>query len=250
VAIIESSRRARRTAYIGTAGWAIPSLYKDALPGSGSHLERYAQRLNAVEINSSFYRHHQRKTYERWASSVPARFRFSLKIPRELTHEGELNPDSDILNRFADEIQGLGNKLSIILVQLPPKLAFDKSTANRFFRAFRKRIDVDLACEPRHPSWGLPEVDRLFTDRGIARVAADPPPWPGADRPGGARSLTYFRWHGQPRTYYSDYGEECRSLLRNQLTAADERTTNAWAIFDNTASGHATGDALALTDAL
>ena len=41
------------------------------------HLERYARRLSAAEINSSFYRPHQRKTYERWAASVPDDFRFA-----------------------------------------------------------------------------------------------------------------------------------------------------------------------------
>ena len=56
---------------IGTAGWSIPRQHAAAFPAGGSHLERYAQRFNAVEINSSFYRPHRRATYERWAASVP-----------------------------------------------------------------------------------------------------------------------------------------------------------------------------------
>jgi Protein of unknown function DUF72 len=50
--------------YIGTAGWSVPSRYAAEIPQGGSHLERYARRLNAAEINSSFYRPHQRKTYD------------------------------------------------------------------------------------------------------------------------------------------------------------------------------------------
>ncbi len=75
---------------IGTAGWSVPALYAEEMPRGGSHLERYARRLNAVEINSSFYRPHQRKTYERWAQSTPADFRFSVKVPKAITHEARL----------------------------------------------------------------------------------------------------------------------------------------------------------------
>jgi uncharacterized protein YecE (DUF72 family) len=243
-------RRTNRIIYVGTAGWAISSLYKDALPGSGTHLERYARRLNAVEINSSFYRHHQRKTYLRWAASAPSNFRFSLKIPRTLTHEGELTPDAAILDRFIEEVQGLGDRLGVILVQLPPKLPFDEPTAKRFFGALRKRIDVQLACEPRHPSWGVPRADSLLADWDVARVAADPAPWPGADQPGGSGSLVYFRWHGQPRKYYSDYDDRACMSLRDRLLAARTRAAQVWAIFDNTALGYALGNALTVTDAL
>ncbi|HWP34406.1 MAG TPA: DUF72 domain-containing protein, partial [Thermodesulfobacteriota bacterium] len=57
---------------VGCAGWAIPRAAAGAFPGPGSHLERYARVLPAVEINSSFYRSHRPRTYARWAASVPA----------------------------------------------------------------------------------------------------------------------------------------------------------------------------------
>ena len=58
--------------HVAIAGWSIRSEQKDLFAADGSHLERYASRLGAVEINSSFYRPHKRETYERWAASVPA----------------------------------------------------------------------------------------------------------------------------------------------------------------------------------
>ena len=237
----------REVTYVGTAGWAIPAQYKDALPGSLSHLERYSQRLVAVEINSSFHRHHQPQTYRRWSSSVPDNFRFSVKVPRTLTHSGELSPDAHVLDRFFDEIHGLGTKLGVILVQLPPKLVFDERTSHEFFQALRRRADVQVACEPRHPSWGSERVDRLLAIWRISRVAADPAPWPGAGEPGGARRLAYFRLHGQPRKYYSDYDEEHLASLREQVAIAWRRASEVWIIFDNTALGHALGNALAVT---
>jgi uncharacterized protein YecE (DUF72 family) len=240
--------RARCATYVGAAGWSIPARYKDDLPGSGSHLERYAQRLNAVEINSSFHRHHRAQTYARWAASVPAHFRFSVKVPRALTHEGELIARPDVLDQFIEEIHGLGSKLAVLLVQLPPKLEFNVTSAKRFFNAIHRRIDVCLACEPRHPSWGSDRAESLLIDLAISRVAADPPLWPGADVPGGCDEFAYFRWHGQPRKYYSDYGEECLATLERQM--AQSHATQTWAIFDNTAHGFALNNALAVADAV
>jgi uncharacterized protein YecE (DUF72 family) len=249
--IPKHARTARRAVtYVGTAGWAIPGQYKDALPGTLSHLERYSQRLVAVEINSSFHRHHQLQTYRRWSASVPANFRFSVKVPRALTHSGELIPDAPVLERFIDEIHGLGAKLGVILVQLPPKLVFDEQTSHEFFEALRKRADVQVACEPRHPSWGSERAERLLAKWRIARVAADPAPWPGAGQPGGARRLAYFRLHGQPRKYYSDYDAERLASLCEQVSIAWQRASEVWIIFDNTVLGHALGNALAVTEAL
>jgi uncharacterized protein YecE (DUF72 family) len=238
----------RSATYVGAAGWSIPSRYKDDLPGAGSHLERYAQQLNAVEINSSFHRHHRAQTYARWAASVPVKFRFAVKTPRALTHEQGLVAEPEVLDRFVEEVSGLGLKLAVLLVQLPPRLEFDRQAAARFFRQIYKRIDIRIACEPRHPSWSSKQATSLFVDQAIARVAADPPLWPGANEPGGDTPWVYFRWHGQPRRYYSDYGKDCLATLQKQLTTA--RAKEAWAIFDNTAHGFALSNALAVADAL
>lgn len=237
----------RKVTYVGTAGWSIPGQYKDALPEGRSHLERYSQRLRAVEINSSFYRHHQLQTYRRWSATVPANFRFSVKVPSTLTHSGKLALDAPVLDGFVDEIHGLGAKLGVILVQLPPKLAYDELMAHAFFKALRRRTDVRVACEPRHPSWGSARVDRLLAKWRVSRVAADPAPWPGAGEPGGWPRLAYFRLHGQPRKYYSDYDESTLASLRTQVSAALKRAAEVWVIFDNTAHGHALGNALAFT---
>jgi uncharacterized protein YecE (DUF72 family) len=120
---------------IGTAGWSIPKAHAAAFGTEGTHLQRYAAGLDAVEINSSFYRSHKPDTYARWAASVPHGFRFAVKMPRAITHEQELRDADDLLDRFLGEIRGLGEKLGPVLVQLPPRLRFDAATAGRFFAA-------------------------------------------------------------------------------------------------------------------
>jgi uncharacterized protein YecE (DUF72 family) len=233
--------------WLGTAGWSVPSRYAAQVPAGGSHLERYAQRLDAVEINSSFYRPHQRKTYERWAASVPDGFRFAVKVPKAITHEQRLEDCGALLERFVAEVAGLGSKLGVLLVQLPPKLAFEKRVADRFFRDLRQRIDVAVACEPRHASWFTSEVNDWLAERRVARVAADPAPIPGAGEPGGWNGLAYYRWHGSPRIYYSDYDDAALAALGKRLEEQRQRGVPAWCILDNTASGAALGNALALT---
>src|SRR5438128_5907219 len=96
-----------RNLRIGCAGWSIPRQYA-ALFGEGeSMLARYATRFDLAEVNSSFYRSHQRKTWERWAASVPARFRFTAKLPQEISHERALRGCVACLSQFLSEVDGL-----------------------------------------------------------------------------------------------------------------------------------------------
>jgi uncharacterized protein YecE (DUF72 family) len=232
-------------ARIGTAGWSIPKDHAASFPGAGSHLERYGAVFDAVEINSSFYRPHRRTTYERWAASVPERFRFAVKVPKSITHERRLNDAQDLTDRFLSETDGLGPKRGPLLVQLPPSLAFQASVATGFLRGLRERTDGGIVCEPRHASWFVPEVDGLLDELRIARVAADPAPMLAADRPGGWKGLSYYRLHGSPRIYYSAYGAEALADVAARLTRDAAAGRQTWCIFDNTAAFAATGNALA-----
>jgi uncharacterized protein YecE (DUF72 family) len=231
---------------IGTAGWSVPSSYLDQVPLGGSHLERYARRLNAVEINSSFYRPHRRTTYQRWAQSVPEDFRFAVKLPKAITHKSGLSDCGASLDRFVDEVTGLGDKLAVLLVQLPSNSALSKRIADRFFRDLRACIDTDVVLEPRHASWFAPDVDDWLAKRRVARVAADPARIAGAGEPGGWNQLAYYRWHGSPRIYYSDYSAAALAALKRRLEDSRRHASWVWCIFDNTASGAALGNALTL----
>ncbi len=229
---------------IGCAGWSIPSRDAASFGSGASHLQRYATRFDVVEINSSFYRPHADGTYARWAAAVPARFRFSAKLPKTITHDARLKGSGTLLDRFAGEVAGLGDKLGGLLVQLPPSLVFEARAANTFFAMLRRRFDVAIACEPRHASWFDPGVSTLWQRHAVARVAADPARLPEAARPAGEGEWTYWRLHGSPRMYYDDYDEARLRDFATQLRATKGRV--AWCIFDNTAAGHAIPNALRL----
>lgn len=234
--------------YAGTAGWSIPRADQDRFPSGESHLARYAKVFTAVEINSTFYRPHRAGTFERWAASVPRTFRFSVKIPRAITHDGRLADCARPLEVFLDSLAPLGSRLGCLLAQLPPSLAFDARRARVFFKAFRRYCDRAVALEPRHPSWFGKPADRLMNEFEIARVAADPPRDEADNEPGGWRGFAYFRLHGAPRIYYSSYEDEYLQALAKKLRALRRRRIPAWCIFDNTAHGAATANALSLLE--
>jgi uncharacterized protein YecE (DUF72 family) len=231
----------------------VAARYLPLIPAGGSHLERYGRSFPVAEIDSSFYRHHKKETYARWAHSVGRSFRFSVKIPRELTHEGRLVCEKNAaLDRFLAEVAGLGRKLGVLLAQLPPGLPFERTDTMRFFRRLRRGVPdtVALVCEPRHASWGTPDVQLLLDKLGVSRAAVDPPRWGSDSSPGGYGGLAYFRLHGSPRIYYSDYEPARLADLALQLKQASQKSNQVWCIFDNTAHGHAIGNALSLQGTL
>ena len=230
---------------IGTAGWTLPKQHAHLFPGSGSHLERCAQGLNCVEVNSSFYRPHQRKTWERWANCTPPGFRFTVKLPKSITHEAKLQNSGAHLQTFLQQVGGLGEKLGPLLIQLPPKLVFDEAIAHEFFTTLRELHNGLVALEPRHASWFSGHANQLLREFSIARVAADPPKGsPLAASPGGWSGLYYWRLHGAARTYYSAYDASFMRSFAQHLR--ETSCAEQWIIFDNTALGHATANALDL----
>ncbi|MHC8354569.1 DUF72 domain-containing protein [Pseudomonas sp. LB3P81] len=191
--------------HVGCAGWNLPRDHWPLIAADGTHLQRYASQLTAVEINSSFYRPHRPQTYLRWAQSVPAAFRFSVKMPKLVTH--------------VQRLQGCE-------------------------RSLRQRYAGPVVLEPRHESWL--DANALMIEQKIGRVAADPSPITGGDRPGGWPGIRYWRWHGSPRIYHSDYEQSRLEALTQQVRNAEQAGAVSWCIFEITASGFAVGNALTL----
>ena len=211
---------------VGTAGWTIPSRYQSLLAGDGSHLERYANRLNAVEMNS------------RSIDIIASRLTFvGREVFLRISAGGQSASNTDttansrryqrywisLLRRSADWEGSSGAACAA-----SAKAGFEAPVARRFFSELRKRIDVPIPCEPRHPSWGSQRAASVLTECAVARLAADPSPLPGADEPGGSKQLAYFGWHGQRRKYYSDYDREQLEALWRQLAVASKTAGQVW----------------------
>jgi uncharacterized protein YecE (DUF72 family) len=230
---------------IGCAGWTIRTDCSGHFPDGRSHLERYAARFNAVEINSTFHRAHRPATFARWAESVPSDFRFSVKAPKAITHVRKLVAVGDLWHRFLGEISGLGPKLGAVLIQTPGSLVFSPAVGGSFFDMVRSSYGGALVFEARHASWAVDEAASLLSSFTVGRVVADPPLVGGGDVLDGP--VAYHRLHGFPRVYHSSYEDPFLDDLNAKLRAEAARGLPAWCIFDNTARGAATGDAIRLT---
>jgi uncharacterized protein YecE (DUF72 family) len=107
-----------------------------------------------------------------------------------------------------------------------------------------------IALEPRHTSRFDANVARELKSRKIARVEVDPAKPSGVAKSGGWSGLVYYRLHGSPRVYRPDYPPAYFEQLSGELIVASEGAADVWCVFDNTAQGFATANAVALKEAI
>jgi uncharacterized protein YecE (DUF72 family) len=142
-------------AHVGSSGWSYPewrgSFYPaDAQPAD--FLRLYAEQLNAVELNATFYRLPSEAQFESWAAQVPDGFQFAVKLSGAITGGGRL----DRISTFCERVQALGPKLGPLLVQLPEERPRDPG----FLRLLLDSLPEGMkaAVEFKHPSWEDVEV--------------------------------------------------------------------------------------------
>jgi len=164
---------------IGACAWSFPewreSFYPPDLPES-EWLEFYARYFPAVEVDSTFYRPPAENTVRRWVEMTPASFRFSCKLPREITHVCQLRDCTAELNTFLRAIEPLAAKLQVVLVQLPP--SFTPKDGRQALRNFLAQLprDIRFAIEFRHAGWHRPQIIRLLEKYRTCWVWADTSP--------------------------------------------------------------------------
>ncbi len=240
-----------RRPFIGTASWTIPKEFRGRFPAEGSHLQSYESGLNAVEINSSFHRDHKGMTYRRWAETVNSDFRFSVKLSKVFTHTQLLKEGEKDVRENLEAISELGSKLGCLLIQLPPKLKFNEGDAETFFTGLRECYDGPVAFEPRNLTWDDRDARALQKEFKLSRVIADPQPYFSRELDESDFSgLAYFRLHGSPVMYRSEYEARRLKSYAKQIRSFVAGGLEVWCIFDNTTFGFATANALDLVSQL
>ena len=161
--------------YVGTSGYSYDewrgSFYPDDLPAKRM-LSYYSERLNAVEINNTFYRLPKESVLEGWGSQVSGGFRFSIKASRRITHFARLKPEAlEPTEYMMTALAVLGPSLGAILFQLPPNLPKDEERLAAFIDSLPAKTPG--AFEFRHPSWNDANVHQALRDRDMALVCAD-----------------------------------------------------------------------------
>ena len=238
-----------RRVYVGTAGWSVALAVAPRTHAGQGGLARYADYFNAVEVNSTFYRLPRAQTVERWRDGTPPGFRFTVKVPRSITHEARLvGVDSEVAE-LCERVARFQRKVGALLIQLPASFEFDAPLVSQFFALLADSTPAPLVIEPRHPSWFGDEATRLLVDADVARAAADPACCPAAALPLPSSRVVYFRWHGSPRMYFSAYLPEALAKLGAAVLAERQSggvRRDVYCFLDNTGLGAAAVNALSL----
>ncbi len=155
------------------SGWVGPFYPKGTRPGD--YLKLYSRVFDAVEIDSTFYRIPGRNMVKSWDEATPDGFRFTAKLPQEITHERKLGNSETVLSAFTDAIRPLGEKLSFVLIQFPA--SFRGKTQKTRFAEFIKLLpsDISFAVEFRHSSWFAEDVYSMLRDAEITMAWSEVP---------------------------------------------------------------------------
>jgi uncharacterized protein YecE (DUF72 family) len=232
--------------YIGTSGWSYQHWQDCFYTGAARKdwLKFYAERFSSVEINGTFYRLQKPGTFKKWFDETPATFRFALKANRYLTHNKKLlDPQSSVLIE-KNHAEALGEKLAVVLWQLPGRLKKDLGRLKKLIDALQQWPEVNHSIEFRHESWFDDETADCLAQADIAVCLSDAEAWPMWDRI--TANLVYIRLHGHTRTYASSYSTSELADWAQLVDQWSRQGKEVHVYFDNDAECAAPFNAFAL----
>jgi uncharacterized protein YecE (DUF72 family) len=236
------------TWYLGTMGFSWKEwkgvFYPDQIE-TRSYLEYYSQFFNAVEIDSTFYGTPRPSTVVRWAEVVPEGFKICAKLPREITHDKRLIGAQGALAGFLNVMEGLADKLGVLLIQLPPSFNIEE------YQSLKKFLDelpgdFTFAVEVRHRSWHHPKIEELMASRRVAWAATEYEDLPMRIYP--TTDFLYLRFIGRHNRFAVRNREQIdvsENLLwwKEQVLEHSSSVHTVYGFFNNDYSGFAAGTA-------
>ena len=222
--------------YIGCSGfynndWKGTLYPEDAK--SKDYLCLYSQQFNAVEINSTFYRKPTAKTLQKWFDETPEDFKFFIKIPKTISHEKRLENCKEEITEFCTHIQSnLKDKLAGFLYQFPPSFKNTEENSNRIL----ENIDSQFlnVIEFRHESWWNDEIYKILQDNKVIFSGVSFPGKLLEDVIINSNDTLYYRLHGKPVLYKSEYSEDFLNDLAEKIKNSGLKSfiffNNTWGI--------------------
>jgi uncharacterized protein YecE (DUF72 family) len=235
--------------YIGTSGWHYKHWVGDFYPARfppAKMLGRYAQDFPTVEINNSFYRLPDEKTFRTWAQQVPPGFVFAVKASRFITHIKRLKAAEDSVNLLLSRTAPLGSTLGPILFQLPPQWKLNLQRLAEFLSVLPE--GRRFVMEFREPSWFTHSVYELLRRRNVALCLHD---WVEMSWPHEVTAdFTYIRFHGSGQRYGGSYPNKDLGEWAERIRNWEGRLRQVFVYFNNDTGGHAINNAKTLRQML
>jgi uncharacterized protein YecE (DUF72 family) len=233
--------------YVGPSGWSYPQWRETVARGVPlrARLAHMATLYNTVEVNGSYYRQIARERYAAWGAETPPTFRFAVKGHRYVTHYLRLSGCGDPVRRLREQAGGLGEKLAVVVWQLPAHFSCDVRRLDDFLGALEAWPETRHALELRHPSWFTDDVRARLAAAHVASCLSDAPDFPMWRAV--TTDLVYVRLHGHTRKYASSYARRTLAgwAARARAWAREGRDVHIY--FDNDAEGAALPNASTLT---
>jgi len=219
--------------YIGCSGFYNNdwkgSLYPENAQ-SKDFLILYSQVFNSVEINSTFYRKPTAKTLTKWHDETNDDFRFFIKIPKAISHEKRLKDAKDDISEFCSHIHAhLKEKLAGFLYQFPP--SFKNSPENLGLALANLEFNYLNVIEFRHESWWTEEIFTILKEKNVVFSGVSFPGNLPEDLIINHQEILYYRLHGKPILYKSEYSEEFLDNLAKKIKNSERK---AFVFFNNT----------------
>jgi uncharacterized protein YecE (DUF72 family) len=162
----------------------------------------YSKHFSTLELNVSFYRFPQLSMLQNWYDKSPTGFSFSVKAPRLVTHFKQLVDCEKYLDDFYSICrEGLKEKLGPILFQFPPAFLYTEERLQRVTSSLDNSF-VNVV-EFRHRGWWDKKVYAALKKKRIIFCGQSYPGLP--DEVVATTAIGYYRFHGIPRLYYSEY---------------------------------------------
>ena len=225
-------------ARIGCSGWDYKHWRGDFYPADLPRtrwFEHYAALFDTVEINNTFYRLPEERTFAAWAERAPARFVYAVKASRFLTHMKKLKSPEEPLDRLFTRMRPLNGRLGPVLYQLPPGWPLDLPRLEQFLQALPQ--DEKHVMEFRHTSWYADEVMRLLERFNVSLCLHDMQgSATGRERVG---PFIYARFHGATGKYGGGYSDDRLAGWADWLGAQRAAGFDVYAYFNNDVGGHA-----------
>lgn len=192
--------------------------------------EFYCEHFNTLELNTTFYRFPRLETLQGWHKRSPKSFKFSVKAPRLITHYKLFKDCENLLGDFyASVYEGLHDKLGCVLFQLPSRVQYSNEFLNRIIEIINPSFDNVI--EFRDPSWWNEKVYTILKKRKITFCGISHPKL--YDDVIKNTSLLYYRFHGVPVLYKSEYEKNYIKDITGKIKAAG-RIKEVYVYFNNT----------------